>query len=71
MYDLSPEPLPCENCGELLERSVPYATGQIRGLKSKPHGCPSKYDHSNFRTLNKSDNDIIQSLFTIAKGIYD
>lgn len=55
MYDLNTDPLPCECCGLLLERVIPYAHGDIRGLKSQPHGCAEKFDHSSFKTLNKSD----------------
>lgn len=64
MYDLNTEPLPCECCGLLLERTIPYAHGEIRGLKSQPHGCPEKYDHSSFKTLNKGEQYELRSLLS-------
>lgn len=39
------EPCPCFNCGKLLMPEVPFATGDWRGLMSKPHLCGPDFDY--------------------------
>lgn len=43
-YDINVKSNPCENCGEVLHPTKPFATGSWRGLKSEPHGCGEDFD---------------------------
>ncbi len=66
-YNLSMKPLPCGNCGKLLERTIPFAYGSIRGLRSAPHGCHPAFDHTVSRSIDEKDNEAIRDLFKILK----
>lgn len=69
-YNLSTDPLPCESCGKFLERTIPFASGSIRGLRSAPHGCLSNFDHSVSRSIDKADNEAIDAMFSILKNVH-
>jgi hypothetical protein len=47
-YDLDLTPDPCERCGKILDQWIPFATKDLRGAVTKPHGCPKEYDQSVF-----------------------
>ena len=44
MYSIDDRPRDCENCGTSLTPEIPFATGDWRGLSSKPHGCSGQFD---------------------------
>ena len=43
-YSITVKSNPCENCGEILHPTKPFATGSWRGLISEPHGCGEEFD---------------------------
>jgi hypothetical protein len=43
-YSLSVRSNPCENCGEMLFPTKPFATKNWRGLMSEPHSCGKDFD---------------------------
>lgn len=43
-YCITVKSKPCENCGEMLHPTKPFATGRWRGLISEPHSCGEEFD---------------------------
>jgi hypothetical protein len=67
-YSLSMTSIECRSCKKLLDKTIPFAYGNIRGLRSAPHGCPSRYDHTVSRSVSKDDNDAVRSIFELLGG---
>jgi len=57
------KPDKCINCGKDLYCTEPFNENGIKGFKSKPHGCPAKYDHTEI-FLEKHDevNKVLKEL---------
>jgi hypothetical protein len=65
MYDLNTKTQPCLKCGKHLAKEIPFAEGNLRGLKSATHECGPSYDHKVFRSISDEDNEALKDLFSV------
>jgi hypothetical protein len=47
-YSLDLTPDRCLRCRKLLQEWRPFASKELRGAITTPHGCPPEYDHKVF-----------------------
>lgn len=64
-YNLRMNSRQCVNCEKQLICDIPFASGSIRGLRSKDHGCPPRYDHSVSRSIDPENKKLMDDLFIL------
>lgn len=68
-YGLTVKTRPCLQCGILQTTSIPWASGEWRGLVSTKHACGEDYELSTAISINKNERNEWKELFTAVSTI--